>query len=258
MKRFLILFLLTAVLLSGCTLPDMPEIFPTYITHPTHPETVPPTLPTEATVPAPTGTTEPAPTVPAQTQPSRPLPYTLRLHAAVPIYDIPSYDGLCKRVVGKDGVYTIVEEVTDAEGNLWGRLKSGVGWVDLNAAEHYTPVTAAFADDVLLGSGDYIQCTAGESEYATAIAFRAREALRDVSVTLLEQDMTDFEGYQTAETLCTLRQLLPGMPLVAEVVFYGDMTAYGITCTTADNTTHFYAVTVSGRNGALVMEEYTP
>lgn len=259
MKRLLAFLLLTALLLSGCTLPDMPEILPTYITHPDPPEAAPPTQPT---VPSPTAPaeTEPLHTTPAETGAPHSLPYTLRLHAAVAIYDSPSYDGFCKRIVGKDGVYTIVEEVTDAEGNLWGKLKSGAGWVDLTALESSAgaPVTAAFADDALLRSGNYIPFTAVDSEYTTALAFRAREPLQDVTLTLLEPDMETFQGYQVSETLFTAPELLPGTPLVAEVVFYGDMTAYGITCTTAGGSTFSYAVTISGRNGALVVEEFTP
>ena len=31
--------------------------------------------------------------------------------------------------VGEAGIYTILSEVWDADGNLWGEMKSGIGWV---------------------------------------------------------------------------------------------------------------------------------
>lgn len=246
MKR-LFIFVLIAALLCGCTPAPIPE------TQPTTP------VPTDAveTVPAPTDPvqTMPPETVPVETESGS---YTLRLHAAVPIFSDPTYDAFCERIVGEDGVYTIVEEVEDPEGIRWGKLKSGAGWVDLAAAERYTPVTAAYADDALLQSGAYIEAISSDSEYATTIAFRAREKVLGVAVTRLEPDMTDFDGYEITETLYTIHELLPGMPLVVDVEFYGDMTAYGITFATPDETYYFCAVTVSGRNGMLVMEEYEP
>lgn len=254
MKRLLAVFL-AALLLWGCAPVDVPETRPreTAATDPVE------TMPTQS-VPTQSMPTQPAEapspeTLPAQTQPES---YTLQLHAAVPIFSGPTYDAFCERIVGEDGVYTIVEEAEDPEGIRWGRLKSGAGWVDLAAAQVYTPVTAAFTDDALLQSGAYIQAVTDDSEYAASLTFRAREEVRGVAVTRLEPDMADFDGYEITETLYTIHELLPGMPLVVEVVFYGDMTAYGITFTTPDETIHFYAVTVSGRNGMLVMEEYTP
>ena len=37
--------------------------------------------------------------------------------------------------VSKDGVYTIVEEARDKNGGLWGKLKSGAGWIKLQYTE---------------------------------------------------------------------------------------------------------------------------
>ena len=253
MKR-IALILLCAVLLCGCTTVDTP------VTEPTVPatqekETIPAATQPEETLPPETvpQETEPAETVPVQT-----VPYTTALHAAVPIFGGPSYDEIPLRVVEQDGVYTIVEEVTDDEGNLWGSLKSGAGWVDLSALDMTAPVTAAFADEPLLIDGNYHPYTGETSDYITKVAFRAREDLTDLALSILEPDWERGEGYTVDRTLYTLPALEPGMPLVAELAFLGDMTAYGLSVTDSDGDVRHYAVTISGRNGMLLMQEYVP
>ena len=261
MKRFVII-LLCAALLCGCTPKDVPATEPSEPTVPatqtqettpadTEPaETLPPeTVPQE---------TEPAQTEPAETAPVQSVPYTIALHAAVPIFGGPSYDEIPLRVVEQDGVYTIVEEVTDAEGNRWGCLKSGAGWVDLSALDMTVPVTVAYADEPLLIDGNYIPYCWETSDYVTKVAFRAREVLKDVQLCELEPDWDRGNGYTVSRPLLVLAALEPGMPLVAELAFLGDMTAYGLTCTDADGEVHHYAVTISGRNGMLLMQEFVP
>ena len=248
MKRFC-LILLCAVLLCGCMPKDVPQ------TQPTVPATPPPETVPAATQPE---ETMPPETQPAQTEPVQSVPYTTALHAAVPIFGGPSYDEIPLRVVEEDGVYTIVEEVSDAEGNLWGRLKSGAGWVDLSAVDMTVPLTAAFADEPLLIDGNYIPYCWETSDYVTKIAFRARENLTDVQLLSLEPDWERGDGYTISRPLYILSDLKPGMPLVAELAFYGDMTAYGLTCTDEAGNVHHYAVTIRGRNGMLLMQEYTP
>lgn len=55
------------------------------------------------------------------------VPYTTTLAASAAIYTAPG--GSFSGYVGEDDIYTIVEEAYDDDGNLWGRLKSGIGWV---------------------------------------------------------------------------------------------------------------------------------
>lgn len=70
------------------------------------------------------------------------LPYTVSLSADTPIYSRPD-DGFAPvSYVGEKGIYTITEERCDASGSLWGKLKSGAGWVCLHHAQlpsHETP-----------------------------------------------------------------------------------------------------------------------
>ena len=37
--------------------------------------------------------------------------------------------------ISKGGVYTIIEEAKDKNGGLWGKLKSGAGWISLQYTE---------------------------------------------------------------------------------------------------------------------------
>ena len=43
---------------------------------------------------------------------------------------------------------------------------------------------------------------------------------------------------------------------MAGVVFYGDMTTYGISFVDEEGNERYYAVSLSGMNGALVLNEY--
>lgn len=66
---------------------------------------------------------------PAQTIPMNETPYTTSLSASIAIYSKPDSTSSFVQNVGQDGIYTIVEESYDSTGNLWGKLKSGLGWV---------------------------------------------------------------------------------------------------------------------------------
>lgn len=211
--------------------------------------------PTDKTSQAPTDeTTEPSPDT-QQTEPEETVYPTVRLHAAVKIFDGPSYDSGYVQTVGIDSIYTIVDQVQDDEGNDWGKLKSGIGWVDLTKAaaeeQNMPAVTAALAEPALLESGNYHK--AGEAmEDTIAIILRPQEALTKVSVAWME--LMD-DGYAVADSVIFMEELTPDKPLVVYVTFPGDLTAYGIFCTDSQGVAHRYLLTESGRNGTLEMEE---
>lgn len=196
-----------------------------------------------------------APAETTQPQEDSGIPYLQKVaRADQPIFAGPGYDYAYVATVEIATAYTIVEEAWDGEGNLWGRLKSGIGWIDLTdvRAENAPSVTAGYADDTLLRSGDYVECIADETEYAVKLAFRPTEPVTNVSLTLLQ-----FAGdtYEAAEALCFLEELLPDAPLVACVAFAGDMTVYGLSYTDSQGASHRYVISISGRNGSVVMEE---
>ena len=185
------------------------------------------------------------------------VPYLQRvLRPDEMIFSGPSYDEFCVGTVREAGVYTIVEESDDGEGHLWGRLKSGAGWIDLTHVRDEAiaawPVSAAFAEDCP-PAGAYCRFAAEEGEFTTWIAFRAYAPMRNVS--LVSIDTGAEEGFAVGETLCILPELTPDAPLVAGVVFYGDMTAYGLRFTDAAGQIRLFQVSISGRNGMLILDE---
>lgn len=72
-----------------------------------------------------------APSAPAA--PSSGVPYKVRITATdLRIREKPSTDSAIVQKAIKPGVYTIVSEATGKGATLWGKLKSGLGWVSLD------------------------------------------------------------------------------------------------------------------------------
>ncbi|MBR4888919.1 MAG: hypothetical protein IKU17_07230 [Clostridia bacterium] len=180
----------------------------------------------------------------------------MHLAAAVQIFSKPDYDGVFVQAIGQDGVYTIVEESIDADGSRWGKLKSGIGWVNLNEATvmEEAVLTAGFTTLDLLQNQEYHACMADTGEYSVLIAFYPKETLREFTFFSMElggDEMT------VNEMLFRLDVLTPEIPFVASVSFPGDMTTYGVSYKDADGVLHKYTAYISGRNGSLVFEEQT-
>lgn len=189
------------------------------------------------------------------TAPMSEVPYTTSISGSTPIYAQPDSNSSFVQNVGQDGIYTIVEEAYDSKGNLWGKLKSGLGWVNLVPAEEkqasQNPITAKFADSNL--RGDYHKVVVDDSEYMVKVVFSANEKLSNVQFTSLT--FAD-DGYAVSEVYQTLPELTPGKPLVACVSFPGIMSVYGISFTDSSGNYRSFAVSTSGRDGSLVFEEY--
>lgn len=175
------------------------------------------------------------------------------------IYSGPGYDFAFAGTVELAGTYTIVAEEWDDEGNLWGRLKSGAGWIDLTELrrreEIPVPISANYADDTLLHSGKFEHYLSPDSDHTVKIAFRAHEILTEVSFF----SMTFVgENYEKDKELRRMGSMKPDKPLVAEVEFPGDMSMYGISFTDEAGEERYFCVSISGRNGALILTEYFP
>lgn len=219
------------------------------------PETPDPTQKTAAeSIPAET-VTEPAETEPPTTAPERVPPYTVDIYRPdFPIWDGPGYDYLLIVTVEESGVYTIVAEETDGEGNLWGQLKSGIGWIDLTllaAEEAEQPLLSGnFAEEMLVTEENCYYY--GEtSEYTDRIAIRVYDTMSDV----VFYSMVFTEDFEKDKELMKLESWDPALPFVADVSFPGDMSTYGIRFKDADDRTHEYRISVSGRNGSLIITE---
>lgn len=183
---------------------------------------------------------------------------TIRINRGdYPIFDGPGYDNSYVGAVQKAGVYTIVEEQTDREGNVWGKLRSGAGWIDMTKAHSeegtQPPITAVFGTDELLYGKVCHEYLSDSSDYAVKLMFTANEVLTDVCFASLQYENG---SYVLLEELDSFSELRPETPFVAEVAFYGDMTTYGISFTDSDGNIRSFAVYISSRNGALVLDEY--
>ena len=180
--------------------------------------------------------------------------YTVSLTEGRAIHCGPGHDFEIAQTLDEDGVFTIVEEVWDEHGNLWGRLKSGAGWVFLQAdgAPLYSPIFADYADENLLRNSVHHRLIADNSEYAVHMAFFANEALCDIAFSALE--LTD-SGMEPTATLFTLHELTPGIPMVVSAAFPGDLSAYRLTFTDASGIPHCCTVSISGMDGSLELIE---
>ena len=179
--------------------------------------------------------------------------YTTSLPAGSTVYADPGYYGEITETLSADGTFTITEEQRDAAGNLWGKLKSGAGWVDLTDIRSFSaPISANFADEALLSGGDYQYVAVENQEYVSKVAFYAYEKLSYVSI--LATELTE-DGFSVGERVYYVDEIMPDKPLVAELSFPGDMSMYIIEFEDESGAGCSYSVYISGRNGMLILDE---
>ena len=208
------------------------------------------TAPAETTLPP---VTEPVieTTAPVETTAPAAREYTLRIEdPETMIYAGPAFLSGAVAMVEEAGTYTIVEEALDRDGNTWGRLKSGAGWICLTEPA-LAPIYADYAEESF---NAYHAYWSDETDYITAIGFTPAEKLTNVRFGLL--DWFETESWQMAEELYTMDEIDPDHAFLAQVVFWGDMTTYGISFTDADGVERHFAVSISGKDGSLVCQEY--
>ena len=180
--------------------------------------------------------------------------YIETVQAGQPIYQGPGYEYNKSGAVHEKGRYTIVSEQRDAAGRMWGKLKSGAGWVDLSdiRGEVIPPFTVSYADRASVSSDRYDLYIQEDSEYTSWLIFKASQWLENVQLVSFELAEA---GLKLSRILHTQPELQSDRPLAAGVVFYGDMTAYGLLCTDIAGEMHCYTVTVSGEDGSLIVNE---
>ena len=120
------------------------------------------------------------------------IPYLFQItDPDYPVYEEADYESDLAGSIQTAGVFTIIEETEDDEGDLWGRLKSGMGWVNLTdtkAVENQlikgTFITETELDDLR----EYHRFAAEESEYISWILFESENVLTDITIELLEYE----------------------------------------------------------------------
>ncbi len=92
-------------------------------------------------------------------------------------------------------------------------------------------------------------------EYETRVLFRSKEGVADFKLLSLSLKDVDANGHATfdiAEVFST-PSLRAGIPLAAPMSFPGDIPSNGFSYTDTDGTTRTYTISVSGRDGSLVV-----
>lgn len=206
---------------------------------------------------------QPTPEISTQSTQRNELPYIEILrNPDQPIYAGPGYDYAKTGTVEIATGYTIVEEASDYEGNLWGRLKSGAGWIDLSNARAFDGiaalVTASYVQGLDLEGTDYYLPDGGD--YYCFIEFNVKAPVTNVQLLALEFTAdgipSDFgQFYSVSETLHSLPDLEPEQSYIVALFFPGDLSAYGLRFTDENGLGHEYLLSISLRNGELVLSE---
>ncbi len=246
MKRTLIMILALTFLLSACARPLPQEQLPA-----SNPQIIVSTDPEETPAP-------PSAVVPVQPEePAQSLPYLEKItKTTLEIMEGPGYQHPFVMVIDP-GTYTIVEETTDESGLLWGRLKSGAGWIDLTYSREITnvfgPITVSDTAADFEGTHTFVQ--EGFTDWGSHYLITTTETVTDLQ--LRSCDFLD-KGPTPAKVIYQLDQLQPGEGLRATLLFYGDLTNYALTYTDGQGQTHTCTMMLSGRDGSLVVQEYAP
>ena len=267
MKKLIFLLLALVLVLSGCSGSSSPTQPPETTPIPeTAGETtlavVPGSSEVEAHLPCSTEATETTDptdsnveeTITQTTNSTEPAvfnSYTIRIEdPEKPIYDAPGFYKEITALFEEAGVYTIVEEAYDRDGNLWGRLKSGIGWVCLTEPA-IVPVFADFAPEHFVSDYEW-HC--GEPEFVTDIGILANQTITDVTINTMEL----MPVFRENEVLYTVDEMHKDEALKVSVVFWGDFTTYGLSFTDSNGNRRSYSLMISGKDGSLVCREYTP
>ena len=117
----------------------------------------------------------------------RETPYIINLSGTTPIYEEPRFDSAFVQYVELSGPYTIVEETYDEAYNLWGKLKSGVGWVLLEEVTYVITSTTIDSDGfIYLNPDSYNLISTEDLESIAGTIYLPSDSIS--SVILVPQD----------------------------------------------------------------------
>jgi len=111
------------------------------------------------------------------------------------------------------------------------------------------PMTAEFAETNMTVDNFFI---AEDSEYISYILFTAQDKVTDVRVYTM--DFAE-DGFVPADELYGAEEMKKGETLLGGVVFWGDMTTYGMSFTDSSGAERSYEMTISGKDGSLLFTE---
>ena len=142
------------------------------------------------------------------------------------------------------GNYTIVEEAFDGE-ILWGKLKSGIGWVCLDEILGYRVGAAPVVITECDGSGNYQRYDVHQGSYTRGITVYFREEVKSLSLCYAPG------GTVESEVLQLKGPLKPGSPIAFYVEFPGDLSEYQLWVEDIYGVWHTYHIYISGYDGSV-------
>jgi hypothetical protein len=119
-------------------------------------------------------------------------------------------------------------------------------------------VHAHWAEDILAQYGDYDEFSIDETEPQSRVALTTDRTVHELNVLMLALESVDDDGniHFSTEELLEDYSLLPDTPLVLVMTFYGSIPQYGISYEDESGTTRYFAFTVSGEDGSILLDEF--
>lgn len=117
-----------------------------------------------------------------------------------------------------------------------------------------------WADDVLSEIPDYYEYTAVDSVPEFRIVFISYRVIKDFKILNIEF----VEAKENGEIIFTIQEaykpesLKPEKPLLANLSFFGTIPNNGVSYVDEKGTTQYYTINISGKDGSLILSEFTP
>ncbi len=133
---------------------------------------------------------------------------------------------------------------------------------DLNVVtEDGEPVfRVEWADDVISEIPEYIEYTAKDSVPEARIVFIPYKIIKDFKILNIEfvEASEDGEIVFTTQEVYKEESLTPDKSLLANLSFFGTIPNNGISYVDDSGTTHYFTVNISGKDGSLILDRFTP
>lgn len=220
-------------------------------------ETTEGTYPVESTTPTEPSTTTTTEAIIETTAPKNDdSSYLLNVyHLFLPIYKYPRMDEGQVGSVYKVGVYTIVDEQRDSNGNRWGKLKSGAGWINLDEAQN-VPIAAVTMDY----GGLKNSCKVVDQCYIDGNIKAYVGVINGAKNLSIVQFDSCWEKPYISKTYKTVGDLKDGEVVELTIAFYGDVqnSNVGVVFTDDYGFEQWLFISQSGLDSSLYMTVITP
>ncbi len=137
---------------------------------------------------------------------------------------------------------------------------SAAGYAELLPQDSPALVFAYYPGEIVTAAADIDRIELDTSAETTTpeVLFYTKETVTDFTVLDLFLQQIDGNGQPVflVETRYTQAQLTPERPLGVTLIFTGDIPNRGISFVDPDGVTHYYALSISGKDGSLELTEF--